>query len=214
MYLLSVYALKHRLRASLFETFETPVPEPWKRLIRVIPGVTMFRNLHTGQVTQDDPRQRAMPPGAYKSHTSIDNDAYIKAYNNPSGPCTSYHGHLGREHKTTFRSRPTLVRISYLSLTLYLLFTGVWNTIWYDVLNPYEEMLKHPGLTADDVAGIYRQLWLWQVSVYLTVPLLISAGLYAVMCIFSMVVIWGSTVLKYAEIEKSGENTEGAIRLE
>lgn len=214
MYLLSFYALKHRLRSSLFETFDTPVPEPWKRLIRVIPGVTMFRNLHTGQVTQDDPRHRGMPPGAYRAHISIDNDAYIKAYNNAPGPCTSYFGHLGREHKTTFRSRPTLIRIAYLSLAIYLLFTGVWNTIWYDVLNPYEEILKHPDITANDIASIYRQLWLWQVSVYLTIPLLLSAALYAIICILSMTVIWGSTVLKYADIDRRRENAEGAIRLE
>lgn len=224
-YLISLYAIKHRIRASLFESFHTPVPEPWKKLIKVIPGITMFKNLHTGEVTQDDPRQRAMPRGAYANATSIDNNAYIAGFNAAPRLCTVYHGHLGRLHKSTFRIRPTFVRIGYLSLSLYLLVRGCLNNIvFFDFVDPYREILKHPDVTPVELASMRKELVLWQILVYSTFPLLFLAGLHTAMCWFSMVILWCRAILKQADREdreraarEQGQDNgarEGAIRLE
>jgi hypothetical protein len=185
-------------------------------MIRVIPGVTMFRNVHTGEITERDPRRRAMPLSAYKNTNGIDDGTYINAFNSGPQHCTSFFSHLGRVHKTMFRSRPTLIRIAFLLFTTYLVGKGFWRSLWYDVLNPYEEILKHSDITAADIKSIRAQVNIWQTLVYSAFPLTVFGLLVSSMPLtLSIIVIWGSTVLKYAEREQSqADTTEGQIRLD
>jgi hypothetical protein len=207
----SFYILKHRLRASLFETFDTPIPGSWKKLLKILPGVQMFRHLYTGEVTHIDPRQRAMPQSK-----SVDNIAYIKAYNFNPQACTSFFGHLGREHNTKLRFRPLIIRLGYLSLAIYLLFKGYLDIIQFDFINPDEEVLKHPGLTSAELASMYRHFILRQVLLYGGFPVIL-VGFFAIFCMFSIFILWCATLLKYDQRDSAqvvGQDTERRLRLQ
>jgi hypothetical protein len=216
IYLMSFYALKHRTRASLFESFDVAVPEPWKKLFSILPTSPVFRHNLTGEVTTIDPRQRAMPPGKARDTSRIDNNAYIKAYNSTPQTCTSYWGHIGREHNTKLRIRPAVNRIGFLSLTICLIFIGFWNTFFtYDVQNIARLI---PFLPPQNLARATRVVRMWQALAFMEFALFVPAFFYAVFCLASVLVLWGHVILQYAERENreraaSGED-EGRIRLE
>ncbi|KAH7074908.1 hypothetical protein BKA63DRAFT_596694 [Paraphoma chrysanthemicola] len=212
MYLTSFYALKHRTRASLFETFDTPVPEPWKRLFSILPTAPAFRNNLTGEVTLTDPRNRAMSVGKSGSSSCVDSNAYIKAYNSTPQPCTSYWGHLGRENTTNLRIRPATFRIGFLCLCIFLVVKGYWNTFF--TYNPPNLGIIRliPNLPHKDIERAERVVRIWQVLVFSGFVVLFVNFLYVGFMIVSVLVLWGHVILKYAEREN--REGEGRIRLE
>jgi hypothetical protein len=208
--------LKHRTRASLFETFDVAVPEPWKKLFSFLPTSPVFRHNLTGEVTTIDPRQRAMPTGKARDTSRIDNNAYIKAYNSTPQTCTSYWGHLGREHNAKLRMRSALIRAGFLSLAICLIFNGFWNTFFtYDAQNIARLI---PFLPRQDLARAARVISMWQALVFLELALFVPAFFYAIFCLASVLVLSLHVTLQYVERESremaaSGED-EGRIRLE
>ncbi|KAH7087877.1 hypothetical protein FB567DRAFT_525964 [Paraphoma chrysanthemicola] len=215
MYLTSFYALKHRTRASLFETFDTPVPEPWKRLFSILPSSPAFRNNFTGEVTLTDPRNRAMPARKSGSSSCIDNNAYIKAYDSKPQPCTSYWGHLGRENTTNLRIRPATFRIGFLCLCIFFVVKGYWHTFFTYNVPDLDIIRLIPNLPREDVERAERIVRIWQVLIYSSFVVVFASFLYAAFMIVSVLVLWGHVILKYAEREnrERGEG-EGRIRLE
>lgn len=207
MYLLSFYALKHHLRASLFERFDVASPEPWKKLPSILPswigtGGT-FKNLDTGDITVYDPRRRAFPWRAYHRPAIIRTREYHAAYNANKGACTTYWGHSGRSVVSGFRIRPTIHRVGFISLATYFIWKGFWNTVFYSVPNVYEEILNHPEtIKAEDVARIFRILRFWQAFVFSDLWFTLLAFIFAVACMGSMLVLFFRAVWRYVPQEK------------
>jgi hypothetical protein len=234
MYLLSFYALKHRLRASLFERFDIPPPEPWKKMLSILPswvggtGGGTFRNLDTGETTVSDPRRRAFPQHAYRQPALIRTREYLATYNvSPGGgACTTFWGHSGRRVRPDFRFRPTIYRIGFVFLAAYMTWKGFRNTVFYDVPNVYEDILKHPKtIEAEDVARNLRILRFWQAFVYSSIWFTCLALVFAAVCMGSMFVLFFGTVWKYVPQEKKERiarearerehiRREGRVRLE
>jgi len=228
MYLLSFYALKHRLRTSLFERFDTPPPQPWKKMLSILPSWVgtggTFKNLDTGEITVYDPRHRAFPWRAHHQPALIRTPEYLQAYNASPGACTTFWGHSGRRVKTEFRFRPTIHRISFVFLTLYMACKGYWNTVFYNVPNVYEEILKHPKtITAEDVTRILMIMKLWQALTSSGFWFFIMAFVFAGACMGNMLVLFFRVVWKYVPKEEKERiareareqmRREGRIRLE
>ncbi|KAF2280704.1 uncharacterized protein EI97DRAFT_453956 [Westerdykella ornata] len=217
LYLLSFYAAKHCIRASLFERFSIAPPEPWKQMISILPswfgtGGT-FKNQDTGEITVYDPRRRAFPWQAYRNPALIRTRAYIKKYNDcADAACTSYWGHSGRPTKSDFRFRPTIYRVGFLLLAGYFALKGFWNTVFYDVPNEFEERLRHwKSITPADIARIRRILALWQGLVYTGLYFTVMALSYAAASTGSMVTLFFMAVWKHVP-EEAKEETYRAAR--
>ncbi|KAK0124840.1 hypothetical protein ONS96_008719 [Cadophora gregata f. sp. sojae] len=163
MCLLAFYAYKHHIRASIFERFDVEPPQPWKKMLSILPswfgtGGT-YKNRDTGEITVFDPGRRAFPWRATHRSKVIDSREYITAFNANPGLCTTYWGHSGRSVKTDFKFRATIHRLGFLVLAIYLTLKGFWSIIWYNVPNVYDEVLKHPTtITKEDIARISRIL--------------------------------------------------------
>jgi hypothetical protein len=231
LYFLALYAAKHRLRASLFERCEASPPEPWKKMLSILPSCIgtggTFRNMDTGEITVYDPRRRAFPWRAYRQPWLLRRPAYMAAYNADPGLCAAYWGHAGNSVKTDMRFRPTIHRIGFLLLAMYFTFTGYWSLLWYKVPNIYEELEKHPkAITPDDVARLFRILWFWEAFVFSGIGFLLLAFIFVPWSIGSMAVLFFSTTWKYVpqeeknrifrEAQERGDFTtrEGRIRLQ
>jgi hypothetical protein len=230
MYLLSFYALKHRLRVSLFERFDIPPPAPWKEMFSILPSWVgtggTFKNLDTGEITVYDPRRRAFPWRAYRQPALIHTREYLAAYNATPGACTTFWGHSGRRATTGFRSRPTIHRIGFVFLAAYFTWKGFWNTVFYDVPNVHGEKLKHPKtIKVEDIARIVRILRIWQAFTFLGLWFTLLALVFAAACMGSMLVLFFKTVWKYVPqeekervireaLEREQIRREGQIRLE
>lgn len=215
MYLLSFYALKHRLRASLFERFDVQPPEPWKKMISILPswigtGGT-FRNMDTGEITVYDPRRRAFPWRAYHQPSLIRTREYLAAYNTSTGACTTFWGHSGRSVRAEFRFRPTIHRIGFVFLAMYITWKGFWNTVFYDVPNVYKEILKHPKtIKPEDVARIFRIFRFWQAFKFSSFWFTLLAIVFATACMGSMLVLFFRTVWRYVPQEEKERITREA----
>lgn len=207
MYLLSFYALKHHLRASLFERFDIMPPEPWKKMLSILPSWMgsegTFKNLDTGGMTVYDPRRRAFLWRAYRQPALIRTREYHAAYNTSRDACTMYWGHSGRSVKSEFRFRPTIHRIGFLLLAMYLVCKGYWSTVFYSVPNVYEEILKHPKtIKEEDVARIFRILRFWHIFMFSGFWFLILATAFAAACMGSMLVLFLRAVWRYVPQEE------------
>ncbi|KAH8787089.1 hypothetical protein F5882DRAFT_461772 [Hyaloscypha sp. PMI_1271] len=207
MYLLSFYALKHRLRASLFERFDIPPPEPWKKMLSILPCWVgtggIFKNLDTGEITVYDPRRRAFPWRAYRQPALIRTREYLVAYNASPGACTTFWGHSGRSVRTQYRLRPTIHRIGFVFLAICIASIGYWKTVWYRVPNVYEDILRHPKtIKAEDVARIFRILRVWQAVVFSGFWFFLLALFFAAGCMGNMLVPLIRTIWKYVPQEK------------
>ncbi|PVH83488.1 hypothetical protein DL98DRAFT_107539 [Cadophora sp. DSE1049] len=210
MCLLAFYAYKHRIRASIFEHFDVQPPEPWKKMLSILPswfgtGGT-FKNRDTGEITVYDPGRRAFPWRAYHQPDMTRSREYIAAFNANPGLCTTYWGHSGRSVKTDFRFRATIHRLGFLFLALYLTLKGFWSIIWYDVPNVYEERLKHSTtITKEDIARISRILIIWQVSIFSSLWLELFSLVFGLGCMGSMLVLFVRTVWKYVPQEEKDQ---------
>ncbi|KAH7417860.1 hypothetical protein BKA64DRAFT_700412 [Cadophora sp. MPI-SDFR-AT-0126] len=207
MCLLAFYAYKHRIRASLFEHFDVQLPQPWKKMISILPswfgtGGT-FKNRDTGEITVYDPGRRAFPWRAYHQPDNIRSCEYMSAFNANPGLCDTYWGHSGRNVKTDFRFRATLHRLGFLCLAIYLAVIGFWRIVWYDIPNVYEEVLKHPTtITKADIARISRIVMIWQASVFSAFWSVLFSLLFGLGCMGSMLVLFVRTVWKYVPQEE------------
>ncbi|KAG4433304.1 hypothetical protein IFR05_011224 [Cadophora sp. M221] len=210
LYLLSYYAFKHRIRASLFEHFDIQPPQPWKKMISILPswfgtGGT-FKNRETGEITVYDPGRRAFPWRAYHQPALIRTREYLTAFNAGPGLCTTYWGHAGRTVKTDFRFRAFIHRIGFLSIAIYLAWKGFWNTVFYDVPNAMDEVARHPKtITMEDVRRILRILEIWQVFTFSGLWFFLLALVFGLGCMGSMLVLFVRTVWKYVPQEEKDQ---------
>ena len=94
--------------------------------------------------------------------------------------------------------------------------------MFYDVINPFEELLKHgEKITPGDIVIIFRILKLWQVLMYGTILLVLACIVYALLGMLMLLILWGKTVLNWAEKNNADGQSrvnqgsdEGRIRLE
>ncbi|KAL2066077.1 hypothetical protein VTL71DRAFT_2148 [Oculimacula yallundae] len=213
MLLLSFYALKHQIRASLFEHFNIPPPEPWKKMMSILPywfgtGGT-FKNRETGEVTVYDPGRRAFPSPAYNQPALIDTRQYLASFNTNPGACSTYWGHTGRKLKTDFRFRAPIHRFGFLSLALYFTIKGYHNVLFYQVPNVYDEVMKHPKtITTEDVARIIRILRLWQGFAFSGLWFTLMAVVFGLGCMGSVFVLFVRTIWKYVPQEEKDQIIE------
>lgn len=230
MYLLSFYALKHRLRASLFERFHMPPPEPWRKMLSILPAWVgtggTFRNMETGEITVYDPRRRAFPARAYHQPALICSHEYLTAYNASTAACAMFWGHSGRSVKTELRFRPTIHRVGFLCIAMYITWQGFWNMIFYNVPNVYEEVLKHRNTIQEkDILRILRILQIWQTFVFSGLGFILLSMVFGIACILSMFVLFCKAVWQYVPQEEKQRimrearereqiRREGRVRLE
>lgn len=162
-----------------------------------------FKNLDTGEITVYDPRRRAFPWRAYRQPAIIRTREYHAAYNASTDTCTMYWGHSGRSVRTEFRLRPTIHRIGFILLATYIVWKGFWNTVFYNVPNVYEEILKHPKtIKAEDVARIFRILRFWQAFMFSGFWFIILAFIFAAACMGSMSWLFLRAVWRYVPQEE------------
>ena len=87
---------------------------------------------------------------------------------------------------------------------------GYLRSVFYNVINPYEELLKHgKKITPDDVAIMFRILRRWQLLIYSGFPLIISCVVYALLSMLLLLAAWGKTVLNWAEKRDAEEQAQG-----
>lgn len=181
-----------------------------------------FQNQENGELCLTDPRCRALPAGAVQNPEMLHSVAYLKAYNADPQSCESYWGHEGRPSIVRVRISPPTLRLGFLILAFSLIVMGWIRTVFYTVVNPYEELLKHgKGLTREDVNIIWKIFRLWQFLIYGTYGLVIICLVYALLSMLAVVVLWGKTVLNHTEGGGSFSDApaeqnvdEGRIRIE
>jgi hypothetical protein len=206
IYLLSFYALKHRIRVSLFERVEVASPGSWKEMRSVLPSWVgtggTFKNIDTGEITVYDPRRRAFPRRAYRQPALIRTRKYLAAYNTSPGTCDAFWGHSGRPVRTEFRFRPVIYRNSFVFFAAYTAWKGFWNILDYNVPNVYEEILKHPKtITVEDIERILRLVKFWQGFALSSSGFLVIVIVFASGCIGSMLVLFFRTVWRHVPQE-------------
>jgi hypothetical protein len=206
IYLLSFYGLKHRLRASLFERFDVPLPEPWRKIRSILPswpgtGDT-FRSADTGEITVHDPRRRDFPWRADRDAALIRTHKYLAAYNARQGACTTFWGHSGRSIRANVRFRPTIYRVGFVFLAACIMWRGSLS-VFYEVPSVELERLKHPkSIKPEDVARLFRLLRYWQTFSFsrcYTSPCITTLVLAYMR---SMLVLFLRTVWKYVPQEE------------
>ena len=207
LYLLAFYGLKHRIRASLYEHLDISPPEPWNKLLSILPGWFgtggTFKNTETGALTVYDPRRRAFPWRAYRQPSLIHTFEYIAEYNASPCSCNAYWGHLGRTMKTDFRIRSTAYRIGFVLLATYLASTGFSKGLAFDVPNIYEEEIKHPGtVTDEDVACVFKLLKLWQAFMFSGIGFILLSWVYTIGCMGSTAALFVGAVWKHVPEEE------------
>ncbi|KAH7309345.1 hypothetical protein BKA65DRAFT_519646 [Rhexocercosporidium sp. MPI-PUGE-AT-0058] len=210
MYLLSFYALKHQIRASLFEHFDIQPPPPWKKMVSILPSWfgtgSTFKNRETGEITVYDPGHRAFPWRAHDKPTVIRTRKYLDAFNANPGTCITYWGHSGRILKTDFRFRAFIHRIGFVSIAIYLVCKGLWSAIFYDVPNIDEEVMKHPKtITIEDVTRIVRIVKLWQSVIFSGLWFFILTLVFGLGSMGSMFVLFVRTIWKYVPQEEKDQ---------
>lgn len=208
MCLLAFYASKHRIRASLFEHFNTDPPRPWKKMLSILPswlgtGGT-FKNRDTGEITVWDPGRRALPWQAHYNPSIIRSRQYMTTFNANPGLCISYWGHAGRNMKTEFRIRVTLHRLAFLSLATFLVCKGYWHMVMYD-LPGFTDVDNPSNITGEDLARILRILRLWQGFVFSSFFPAVFGFIYGVGCMGSMLVLFARTVWKHVPQEEKDQ---------
>lgn len=214
----------------MFEHRESKPPEPWKKMLSILPSWVgtggTFKNSDTGEITVYDPRRRSFPWRAYRRPSLLRGPEYMAAYNANPGACSTFWGHSGNSVEMDLKFRPTIHRIGFLLLAMYLTFTGYWSFLQYRVPDIGEELSKHSQtLTADDVARLFRIFWFWEAFVFSGIGFLLFAFVFVSWSVGSMAVLFISTAWKYVppeekerilrEAHERGDFTrEGRIRLE
>ncbi|CAO2649626.1 Nn.00g070110.m01.CDS01 [Neocucurbitaria sp. VM-36] len=200
VYLLAFYAVKHRVRVSQILSIETAFPGAWERFPSIRGFSRGYRNLETGATTLTDPRLRSFPPGAHADPSLLRRREYIKRFNASTGHCKTYWGHSGHSTNIHIRLSPVTLRLGFIALSLLLAVVGWLRTVFYDVLNPYEELLKHgKKIIPDDVVVMFKILRVWQFLIYGTFPLVVMCIVYGLLGMLVLAVLWGTTVLNWAE---------------
>lgn len=208
MYLLAFYVLKHRARTSLVERLHISPPEPWRRVLTVLPSrnKATYRNSETGEMTFHDPRRRAFPKDAYRHPALIHTSEYLAAYNAIQDSCTTFWGHSGRKVRSNIRTRPTIHRVGFIFLAMYMMWRGYFSMLLYNVPNVFEEELKHPKtITTEDFARIFRILKFWQAFTFSGLWFFMMAMLFAAACMGSMLILFFRTVWKSVPQEERDE---------
>ena len=214
VYLLAFYAVKHRVRVSQFLSIETAFPGAWEKLPSVRGFSRGYRNLETGATTPTDPRLRSFPPGAHRDPSLLRRREYLKAFNATPANCDTYWGHSGRSPNIDIRLSPVTLRLGFIALSLLLAVIGWLRTVFYNVLNPYEELLKHgKEITPDDVVVMFRILRVWQFLIYGTFPLIVMCIVYGLLGMLVLAALWGTTLLNWAEkrdADRQAQANQGA----
>jgi len=152
-YLCCGYAIKRRLRKSLFLRSHISLPEPWIE-IRSLVGKPVFIDSDTGASTSVDPRLRAFPVKGQDRRAGIRSSKYIKAYNASPSTCKEYWGHLGRVWTTRNRKTPTVSLLFFIWFVFFLVAGGTICINNYHVNMDRDSKLSR--FTLPDLKRIYR----------------------------------------------------------
>jgi len=152
-YLCCGYAIKRRLRKSLFLRRHISLPEPWIE-IRSLVGKPVFIDSDTGASTSIDPRLRAFPVKGQDRRAGIRSSKYIKAYNASPSTCKEYWGHLGRVWTTRYRKTPTVSLLFSVWFVFFLVVKGIICIDNYHINMDRDSKLSR--FTLPDLKRIYR----------------------------------------------------------
>jgi hypothetical protein len=185
----------------MFERFELPLPDPWIQVSSLFRGRSQFKRVHTEPLTTLDPRLRAIPPTAIFDHGAIRTKEYMQAYNAHPSSCTQYWGHQGRQWRSTSRTKPTVLRVGFIALTVLLYLNGYWRTFSY----PFAYSVGFEG--SDEHRRRLDRIAYWKMFLPPSMGLqLIFIAIYAVGSAGSMLMLWLKCHLRYMEIENQSQH--------
>ncbi|KAK0646818.1 hypothetical protein B0T16DRAFT_414314 [Cercophora newfieldiana] len=193
VFLLCAFANKRFLRTSFFARIETPPPPPWVTISSLWSGQPVFRNSEDGSVAPrgSDPRLRVP--------INLDDRDYIALYNATAMECRcdSYWGHDGRKHVTNFRIRPVVYRFAFLGLAFGLFVKGVVDIFNYPT-HAYDDELKRPDLTPDDLERQLRIMYLKMKLMIGIAPLVIFILFYTLAWTLRLGALWVDAMMRFA----------------
>ena len=195
-YLLCFYALKHRLRRSMFEKFELPLPDPWIQVSSLIRGRNQFKRPYAEPPSTLDPRLRAIPPAAIFDPAAIQTKEYMQAYNAHPSSCAQYWGHQGRQWRSTPRTKPTVLRVVFIGLAALLYLNGYRCIRSY----PFSYSVGFGGSDEDRRRLHPIVYWKMFLQVFMA-PQMIFVVMYSTANAASMLMLWLKCRLRYVEIE-------------
>jgi len=187
VFLFCAFANKRFIRTSFFARISTPPPRPWVMAPSLL-GRSIFRNSEDGSVAQGDSDPRFRVP--------IKRLDYITQYNATASKCDEYWGHRGRKHSADFRIRPVVYRFAFLGLSFGLFAKGVVSIFNYPT-HAYDDELKRPDLTADDLERQLRIMYLKLKLMTGAAPLVLFILFYTLFWASRLCGLWVDVMMKY-----------------
>jgi hypothetical protein len=129
------------------------LPSPWISKTFWIAQPLFVHGEH-GTSTRVDPRRRAFPADENTAQLALRSAQYLKAYNSNPSTCEGYWGHRGRNWSTAFRSKPTLLMLSFFGFAFTLYVIGLFSVFQYPL--HVEELLRLPTMTIPDWTRFFR----------------------------------------------------------
>lgn len=186
------YAIKRRLRKSLFSRSHISLPEPWIEVTSLF-GKPVIIDSDTGTSTSVDPRLRAFPIEGQDRRAGTRSSKYMKAYNASPSTCKEYWGHLGREWTTRHRGRPAISQLSFLGVAFFQFARGFMCIFNYPF--DVDRVLKLPDVTIPDMERLLRMMHLIFVLILSIAPFALVMVIYASSSMISILVLLASSTL-------------------
>ena len=169
------------------------LPSPWIPKTFWIAKPLFVHGEH-GTSTRVDPRRRAFPADETTAQRALRSAQYLKAYNSNPSTCEGYWGHRGRNCSTVFRSKPTLLMLSFFGFVFALYAIGLFSVFQYPL--HVEELLRLPNMTIPDWMRFFRLGRLKVALMISSYPLFILVILFLANSVLSILTLWWYAVLE------------------